>query len=171
MAGPLVYKRKFFLCVFLEKPSQALPLGGGLLSPRPKSCKHQFLDSFEGCVENKLTSQYGLNYGKKTKHKLYMVLEKGIHTYTHIHSIEIRIKYNQWWLFLGCQNVSIPILLVNSFTIFQFFFFFGSFQGHTCGIWKFPGQGSNLSCSCQLRPQPQPEPLPLPQPHGSKLCL
>ena len=24
-----------------------------------------------------------------------------------------------------------------------------SFQGHTCGIWKFPGKGSNQSCSCR----------------------
>ena len=24
-----------------------------------------------------------------------------------------------------------------------------SFQGHTHGIWQFPGQGSNRSCSCQ----------------------
>ena len=29
------------------------------------------------------------------------------------------------------------------------------FYGCTCGIWKFPGQGSNWSCSCQLTPQPQ----------------
>ena len=30
------------------------------------------------------------------------------------------------------------------------------FHGHTCSIWKFPGQGSNRSCSCQPTPQPQP---------------
>ena len=30
------------------------------------------------------------------------------------------------------------------------------FQGHRCGIQKFPGKGSNQSCSCQLTPQPQP---------------
>ena len=29
-----------------------------------------------------------------------------------------------------------------------FFFFLLSFQGHTCGIWKFPGQGLNWSYSC-----------------------
>ena len=27
-------------------------------------------------------------------------------------------------------------------------FFFSSFQWSTCGIWRFPGQGSNRSCSC-----------------------
>ena len=31
-------------------------------------------------------------------------------------------------------------------TYLEFFFFF--FFGHTLGIWKFPGQGSNPSCSC-----------------------
>ena len=28
-------------------------------------------------------------------------------------------------------------------------------QGHTHGIWRFPGQGSNQSCSHQPTPQPQ----------------
>ena len=32
---------------------------------------------------------------------------------------------------------------------------FLSFQGHTHGLWRFPGQESNWSCSC--RPQPQPQ--------------
>ena len=32
------------------------------------------------------------------------------------------------------------------FFFFSFFFFFC----HTHGIWKFPGQGLNLSCSCDL---------------------
>ena len=27
--------------------------------------------------------------------------------------------------------------------------------GHTCGIWTFPGLGSNWSCNCQPVPQPQ----------------
>ena len=31
----------------------------------------------------------------------------------------------------------------------QWKYFFLFFQGHTCSIWKFPGQGSNESCSCQ----------------------
>ena len=30
----------------------------------------------------------------------------------------------------------------------NFFFFF--FFGRTHGMWKFPGQGSNLRCSCDL---------------------
>lgn len=30
-----------------------------------------------------------------------------------------------------------------------------SFQGHICGTWRFPGQGSNRSCCCRPTPQPQ----------------
>ena len=30
-----------------------------------------------------------------------------------------------------------------------------SFYSHTCGMWKFPGQGSHWSCSCRPTPQPQ----------------
>ena len=30
--------------------------------------------------------------------------------------------------------------------LFFFFFLFFSFYGHSCGIWKCPGQGLNLSC-------------------------
>ena len=29
------------------------------------------------------------------------------------------------------------------------------YKGHTCGIWKFLGEGSNQSCSCQSKPQTQ----------------
>ena len=47
-----------------------------------------------------------------------------------------------------------PILKdVNS--IFQIFFFFCLFEGHTHSIWRFPGQGSNQSCSHQPTAQPQ----------------
>ena len=35
------------------------------------------------------------------------------------------------------------------------FLFFCLFQGHTRGIWKFPGQGSNRSCSHRPTPEPQ----------------
>ena len=38
----------------------------------------------------------------------------------------------------------------------SFLFSFFAFQGHPCGIWRFPGQGSHWSCSCWLTPQPQP---------------
>ena len=41
-----------------------------------------------------------------------------------------------------------------NFLVFFFFFFF-LFQGHTCGLWRFPGQGSNWSYSCRPTPQPQ----------------
>ena len=33
------------------------------------------------------------------------------------------------------------------------YYYFFYFQGCTCGIWKFPGQGSNWRCSCQAAPQ------------------
>ena len=40
---------------------------------------------------------------------------------------------------------------------FSFFFFwsFCLFCGRSCGIWRFPGQGSNGTCRC--RPTPEPE--------------
>ena len=34
--------------------------------------------------------------------------------------------------------------------------FFWSFYGYTCGIWKFPGKGSNWSCRRRPTPEPQP---------------
>ena len=37
----------------------------------------------------------------------------------------------------------------------HFSFSFLSFQGSTCGIWRFPGQSLNWSCSCRLTPQSQ----------------
>ena len=39
-----------------------------------------------------------------------------------------------------------------SSTAFLKLFFCRVEGGHTCGIWKFPGQGSNWSYSCQLLP-------------------
>ena len=50
------------------------------------------------------------------------------------------------------------------FCIYLFIYF--AFQGHTCGIWRFPGQRLNLSCSCwpthsysKARPEPHPRPV------------
>ena len=40
------------------------------------------------------------------------------------------------------------------FPFWEFLFVCFSY-GHTCSIWKFPGQGSNWSCSGQPMPQPQ----------------
>ena len=37
--------------------------------------------------------------------------------------------------------------------IIQKFFFFFSFEGRTCGIWRFPGKGSTRSYSCRPTPQ------------------
>ena len=41
------------------------------------------------------------------------------------------------------------------FLLFFFFFFlyFLSFKGHTCGTWRFPGQGANWTCRCWPMPQ------------------
>ena len=36
-----------------------------------------------------------------------------------------------------------------------FVYLFICSYGCTCGIWKFPGEGSNQSCSCQPTPQPR----------------
>ena len=56
-----------------------------------------------------------------------------------------------------CSIRSIPFefLFFYIFSFFSFFFFFFAFEGHTCGIWKFPGEGSNRSCSCWSTLQPQ----------------
>ena len=40
----------------------------------------------------------------------------------------------------------------------MFFFFFLLFQGCSCGIWKFPNQGSNWSCNARSKPHLQPMP-------------
>ena len=41
----------------------------------------------------------------------------------------------------------IHFLKIHFFIFYLFIYFFG----HTCSIWTFPGQGSNLSHSCNLR--------------------
>ena len=54
--------------------------------------------------------------------------------------------------------VSVTTLQHKFLSIILFFFFlFGlwSFEDHTHGIWRFPGQVSNWSYSCQPPPQPQ----------------
>ena len=47
----------------------------------------------------------------------------------------------------GFSNCRLYSLAMLDLVFFFLFFFFGS----TCSIWKFPGQGSNLSCRCGLR--------------------
>ena len=41
---------------------------------------------------------------------------------------------------------------------YLYLFIFCLFQGCTCSIWRFSGQGSNQSCSHQPIPQPLPDP-------------
>ena len=56
--------------------------------------------------------------------------------------------------FFGCLGVC--TFLVHASQILDLFIIFIIFfNSHTCGIWKFLGQGSNWSCSCRLTPQPQ----------------
>ena len=53
---------------------------------------------------------------------------------------------------------SIHACWVNIFTylfIFLFFLSFCHFLGHSHGIWRFPGEGSNWSYSCRPTPEPQ----------------
>ena len=58
-------------------------------------------------------------------------------------------------LFIGSQvEVTNALnLSVGAFILFYFILFY--FMGQTCGIWTFPGEGSNQSCSCRPTPQPQ----------------
>ena len=51
--------------------------------------------------------------------------------------------------------ISPPFLFMAGYFFFLLLLFFWSFQDHTHGIWKFPGQGSNQSCGHWPKPQPQ----------------
>ena len=57
-------------------------------------------------------------------------------------------------IFTNCRSSIETYHESASRTIF-FLFLFWSFQGCTCGIWKFPGWGWSWSCSCQPTPQLQ----------------
>ena len=49
-----------------------------------------------------------------------------------------------------------PLQLDSFFFFLSFFLSFFFFYGHTCSLWKFPGQGLNQSCSWGL-PVPHPQ--------------
>ena len=51
-----------------------------------------------------------------------------------------------------CDTTRIPVF---NFVFVFLFLCLLSFQGHTHGIWRFPGQGLNRSYSCRPTPQPQ----------------
>ena len=59
------------------------------------------------------------------------------------------------------QSISLWCVLMSPFSPFSsssfffFFFFFYLFQDCTCGIQRFPGQGSNRGYSCWPTPDPQ----------------
>lgn len=50
------------------------------------------------------------------------------------------------------SSASVDLCLPQPFLSFLFFFL--SFQGRTCGFWKFPAEGSNLSYRCRPTSQP-----------------
>ena len=54
------------------------------------------------------------------------------------------------WSLKICISKRIPFLFLFLFFFFSFF----AFYGHTCSIWRFPGQRSNRSYSLRLTPQP-----------------
>ena len=60
-------------------------------------------------------------------------------------------------IILELENINIyhmhNCLYFSNYYLFYFIFSLFIFQGCTCGIWRFPGQGSNQSCSCQPTPQ------------------
>ena len=51
--------------------------------------------------------------------------------------------------------INIPMKAWITCFCFVFCFFFFAFQGHTCGIWRFLGQGLNRSYNCWPMPQQQ----------------
>ena len=57
------------------------------------------------------------------------------------------IVYN--FLAFLCSFITFVLL------IFFFFFFFAFSRATSCGIWRFPGWGSNWSCSHRPMPEPQ----------------
>ena len=63
-------------------------------------------------------------------------------------------SYKGWQYLLHWELLHWEAYLFVCLCIFLVFFF-SFFYGCTIGIWKFPGQGVNLSCSCWPTPQPQ----------------
>ena len=83
------------------------------------------------------------------------------HTHTHIHINTHTFSYIIFHHSLF-QEIGYSSLCYRVGSHFLSFFFF--FQGLTCSIWRFPGQGQIRSSSCQPTPQPQ-------QNTGSEPCL
>ena len=94
----------------------------------------------------------------------FLLYSKVSQTYTHINiffsshylptcsitsdQIQFPVLYSRISLVIHSKCNSLHLLTA-------FFFFFWSFQVHTSGMQKFPGQESNWSCSCHPTPQPQ----------------
>ena len=53
----------------------------------------------------------------------------------------------------GIRDQTQIVLDTSQVCFFFFCFLFFVFEGHMCGIWKFPDQGFNRSCSCWPQPQ------------------
>ena len=64
-----------------------------------------------------------------------------VHLQAHTHTPSLKEKHNSVWsFFIDLVYSSFKLEAVGSNVIILFFFLFG----HACGIWKFPGQESNL---------------------------
>ena len=68
------------------------------------------------------------------------------------------LKSRPWYFSCNFEVTSSQRLYITLWFFLFLFLFFSSFclfQGRTCGMWRFPGQGSNRSCSCRPEPEPQ----------------
>ena len=123
------------------------------------------------CIHTKLSNITKLQTNKQYSSKYY---NKGLHGYS------IKYALNCFEIVVFCCSVCFLLELtvshifqqitkhslilhinsqksVNDHTHFYYFllFYFWSFQGHTCTIWKFPLQGMNWNCSCWHTPETQ----------------
>ena len=81
---------------------------------------------------------------------------------THCQYVEIWITSAILYLCSMCYIFFVPHSFITAFFCVKqafsgvlFYFIFFAFQGHSHGIWKFPGQGSSQSYCCRPTPQPQ----------------
>ena len=61
---------------------------------------------------------------------------------------------SSWRLSTQCRSMGEPVFPL--FFKILFIYLLIAFQGHTCSLWRFPGQGLNWSCGHWPTPQPQP---------------
>ena len=85
----------------------------------------------------------------------YKTIYRGL---LHYYALQFLFPNHSWTDFQSSSflvlTAEFPYFSMKSLIFSLSLFFFFS-QSHTCGIWKFPGQGLNQSCSCWHMPQPQ----------------